>query len=725
MSEKKRKSLWKRLYRFFFPEDEGDEGRRTRFRTGVLVGVFCTLLGSFLVILYDVQHIHGDEYRERANYSAAATETVESVRGDILDSYGRVLVTNAAQYEVTLDTGVMGEGKLDILSRLIALCREERVQWDQSNFHISDTAPWRFTKGEELFTYEDTDEDGNTVLKLTRLGRLSVNRGWIDDPTAEGADGTETNIQARELMAAMCGSFGIDLGTGEGVLPKIDRDTRDLLSVLYELALRESSIVSTQYVFAGGMDISFITKAKERELHGVDIEAAATRHYNTTYAAHILGRTGKIDPDSWESYKEQGYAYDAVVGISGAESAFEEYLRGLSGKREIITSDTGKLIQQTWLEEPEPGGNVALTLDITFQTAVEQALERYMGTLEVGEDAGAAVAVVDMSGGVKALASYPTYNLATYSQDFSQLLEHPGDPLVNKATQGLYAPGSTFKMVTALAGLMEGEITTRSTITCRGSQVFYANDNPRYCHTRSGHGSEDVTEAITHSCNIFFYNMGFQLGIDTLGDYAARFGLGQRTGIEIGDNAGFIAGPDTSKHFEQTWYGGNVLSAAIGQDNNLFTPLQLANYVATMVNGGDLHQVHLLQSVKSSDYSEVLYQYQPQVVSSVDIPEDYLEAVKEGMYGVTQSYALAARFNRLPVKVGAKTGTAQINNNTGTNALFVAFAPYDDPEIALCIVVEEGASGSSLGGLAAEILSYYFQASESLDAVTGENILIR
>ena len=202
MSEKKRKSVWKRLYRFFFPEDEGDEGRRTRFRTGVLVGVFCTLLGSFLVILYDVQHIHGDEYRERANYSAAATETVESVRGDSLDSYGRVLVTNAAQYEVTLDTGVMGEGKLDILSRLIALCREEEVQWDQSNFHISDTAPWRFTKGEELFTYEDTDEDGSTVLKLTRLGRLSVNRGWIDDPTAEGADGTETNIQARELMAA-------------------------------------------------------------------------------------------------------------------------------------------------------------------------------------------------------------------------------------------------------------------------------------------------------------------------------------------------------------------------------------------------------------------------------------------------------------------------------------------------------------------------------------------
>lgn len=718
MNERKRRTLSHRLFRLLAAEEEADEGRRTRRRTGMLVGIFCVLLFVFAGILYDIQLIHGAEYRKRANYSAATTETVESVRGDLLDSYGRVLVTNAAQYEVTLDLDVMGERRNEILLKLVQLCREEGVEWDQSNFHISELAPWYYSKTEELFSYFDTDEAGNTVQKLTRLGRLAVARDWIAEP--DSASTVPPDLSARDLLAAMCGTFRIEPDDAT-----ISRDIRDVLSILYELALRSASIVSTQYIFAQGVDISFITKVKERELYGVMVETAATRQYNTTYAAHILGRTGKINSDSWETYKARGYAYDAVVGVTGAESAFESYLRGTSGKREVITSDTGKVIQQNWLTEPEPGANVALTLDITFQTAVEQAVERYMSTLNVGEEAGAAVAVVDMTGGVKALASYPSFNQATYVQDYTEILNHPGDPLFNKATQELYAPGSTFKMITALAGLMEEVVDTHSSIVCRGRQVFFAGDNPRYCHARSGHGSENMSEAITHSCNIYFYNVGFQLGIDRLGQYASLFGLGQKTGIEIGDAAGFVAGPDTSRHFEQTWYGGNVLSASIGQDNNLFTPLQLANYVATLVNGGKLHQVHLLQSVKSSDHSQVLYTHEPQVINAIDIPDTYLESIKEGMYGVTQSASLASRFNRLPVKVGAKTGTAQINNNTATNALFVAFAPYDDPQIALCIVVEEGASGSSLGGLAAEILGSYFQSSESLDAVTAENELLR
>lgn len=718
------------------PEDRTEsEGRQLRLRSGLLILLFLGVLLVYGHVLYDLQIVNGDSYRTTASYTTAQKETVDSVRGEILDSKGRVLVSNTFGYEVTLDTSVMENDRNEILSKLLILCREEGVEWTDS-LPISDHAPYYFTKSDVytyLLTKTEEDDAGNktetTEQRRTNLGALAVKCKWIDDPLAEEKkEDTVTYLTPQELMVKMCKTFGIELPEAEeGELPEISEEVRQLLGVLYELYLRRREVTYSEYVFAEGVDITFISKVKEQGLSGVNIESVESRQYHTTYAAHVLGRTGKYTSDEmWQKYKELGYSYDAVVGLDGVELAFEEYLHGASGVREIVTSDSGKIISQEWVEEPVPGGNVTLTLDIGLQAVVENALAEHIEALE--ESGGAACAVVDMTGGALALASYPTYDLSTYSQNFNELRDDETKPLTNRATQGLYAPGSTFKLLTATAGLMEGIITPRDTIFCGGRYTFEGWRNfQAFCHKRSGHGTENLVKAIKDSCNVYFYDVGRRVGITKLNEYAEQFGLGQHTGIEIGDEAGKVAGPATSEYYNQTWNDGATVYAAIGQENNQFTPLQIANYIATLVNGGDHYAAHLLKSVKSSDYSEVLYEYEPELLNSIDIPEAYLNAMKEGMYQVTQNAALARYFNDLPVKAGAKTGTAELisgSDQKKTNGVLVVFAPYDDPQIALCIVMEKGASGGSLASIAADILNYYFSSDASLSTVPGENTLL-
>ena len=723
-------------YRQYGPQYEDrteQDARQLRMRSGILIFLFLTVLGAFGWVLYQLQIVNGDSYRERAFYSTAETETVDSVRGEIVDSYGRVLVSNTSSYEVTLDTSVMGEDRNEILSALIQLCLEEGVEW-KDTLPVSTLQPYYFT-GSAVYTTTRTvttaDEDGNEVdetrLRLTNLGKLAVACKWIDNPLAEQPkEDAVTYAMPDTLLASMCKTFGISLPEGE----PIPVETRYLVGVLYELALRTYEVVYTDYVFAREVDISFISKVKERGLVGVNVESVAARQYNTEYAAHVLGRTGEfLSDEMWQKYKALGYSYDAIVGLSGTELAFEQYLHGTSGEREIVTSDSGKIISETWIEEPQPGGNVTLTLDIGLQAVVEEALAGHVETLE--ESAGAACAVVDMTGGVLALASYPTYSLATYSRDYGELSQDPLKPYLNRATNGLYSPGSTFKLLTATAGLMEGIVNPGDTIRCTGVYSYegWRGHNPQCWYYRAygaGHGQENLAKAIKDSCNIYFYDVGRKVGITKLNEYAALFGLGESTGIEIGDKAGYVAGPETSKELGQKWYEGAITAAAIGQENNQFTPLQIANYIATLVNGGNHYAAHLLKSVKSSDYSEVVYEYEPELLGTIDIPEKALEAMKDGMYQVTQNAAIARHFSTLPIKAGAKTGTAQISaTSQETNGLLVVFAPYDDPQIAMCIVMEKGASGGSLASIAADILDYYFSGDTSIDAVETENGLIR
>ena len=695
------------------PEDKAErEFRRLKVRTQLLIAFFCTVLALFAAVLYQTQIVHGDDYLVSVNTHITRTQQVDSVRGEILDTYGRVLVTNEINYNVELDWDALSGDPVAILTCLLEISREEGVEWSDP-LPVSQNAPWSFTT-DTPFRYQTTDSEGEPVTAITALGSLAKELEWLKDVQKDG-------MSASELLGAMCRTFGI---IEEGETP--GREDRELAGVLYGLYLRRYEINYNPYVFARGVDISFITKVKERSLDGVRIVTATTRRYGTHYAAHVLGYTGAITRDSMEHYKELGYPLNATVGQAGVELAFEERLHGVSGARLMELDDDGNIISQQWQNEPEPGENAVLTLDIALQSTVEDILAQYAARQE--EQKPMAAAVVDMTGGVLALASYPGYDMTTFWEDYAELSsDTERRPLFNRATQGTYSPGSTFKMLTALAALDTGTITTTEQVQCTGTYTYYAPSYTPSCWIAPGrHGRENVTQAITDSCNIFFFDVGRRTTIAKLNEYARKFGLGEYTGIELAEEKGWRAGPETSGHFEQQWYDGDTLSAAIGQGNNQFTPLQIANYVATLVNGGNHYQCHLLKEYKSSDYSSVTEVFEPELLDSIEIRPEHLAAIKQGMYNLSKTWSMAPYFDPLPVEVGCKTGTAETAAYAAsTNAIFVCFAPYDNPQVALCLVAEGGDAGGSLAGPAADILAQYFSTDGSLNAVTGENTLLR
>ena len=687
----------------------------------LLLAVILFGLGSSL---YDAQMIHGAEYLARSQNSIAETQTVEAARGDILDRYGRVLVSNRVTYQVALNTDAMEKNRNDILLALIRIARDAGVEWEDT-LPITAQPPVRYTT-DTPFQYPTTDEEGSPTTSLTRLGRLAVKMKWIDDPTADGAQGAPLPT-AEELLEKMRESFQLEL---EGA------DMRAVAGVLYELYYRSMVNSWPPYVFAEGVDIDFISKVKEQGLSGVEIEAATVRTYNTEYAAHLLGRVGAIE--NWDAYKDldldgdgtPDYEMDDTVGKEGAELAFESYLRGTAGVREVERNTSGKVVSEKWTTAPQPGDNVVLTIDIDLQKQVEDILSQAIPQLASEDTEGAACVVMDVNRAeVLASASYPSYHLATYSADLAENSADPLKPFLNRAFQGVYAPGSTFKMVTAVAGLESGIIEPDTEIMDTGVYTYYQDDGPQCWYWRQyrrKHGLVNVSEALEVSCNVFFFDVGRRVGIQGLQEFAAKFGLGEPTGIELYEETGVMAGPEYTQSMGQTWYEGSTLSVAIGQESSQFTPLQLANYIATLVNGGTRYSAHLLKEVKSSDFSQVLYTYEPEVLDSIDIQPENLDAVKAGMLALTTGKGSLARyFQDLPVQVGAKTGSAQVNAETESNAVFVCFAPYDDPQIAISLVVEKGGSGSTLASIAADILRYYFSAEESREETLTENTLIR
>ncbi len=686
-----------------------DEGHRMRVRSTLMVVFFACLLLGFFTILYQLQVVDGEQWRANANYNITQSETVDGVRGEILDRYGRVLVSNTLGYSVELDTSAMGDHTNEILSQLLALCQKEGVEWTDS-LPISKEAPWTYTKEENLFAYRSQGEDGETKIVSTQLGQLAEEYGWVKHAAS-------ANLTAQALLEAMCESFDVEN-------QEMTTQVRQLLGVLYEVALRQKQITYSTYTFATDVSISFITQVKELGLPGVSIVTSTSREYNTNAAAHVLGRVGLISAEEWPTYQGLNYPMNAYVGKDGVELAFESYLHGSSGTRLLETDENGAVISQQWQTEPEPGNHVVLTLDRALQAHTEQLLGDFVSGLS--DPAGAAAVMVDMSGGVLALASYPTYDLSTYSEDYNDLLNDPAKPLLNRATQGVYAPGSIFKMVTAVGGLSEGLITPSSTTYCSGIYTYYPDYHPVcwiYTSTRGNHGTETVSEAIKDSCNIFFYDLGRRLGIDKLDEYATAFGLGQYTGIELPESKGTVAGPAATEAAGGVWYAGKTLSAAIGQDSNQFTPIQLANYVATLVNGGNRYETHLLKEVKSSDYTKVVYEYEPQLKATIDIDPEDLAAVKKGMYDLSQTASMAPYFSKLPVTVGCKTGTAEVTGSDAT-ATFVCFAPFDNPQVALCLVAEKGSAGGNLAALAASMLEQYFSAEDNLGVSNQENTLL-
>ena len=769
--------------------------RRRALAVAVLLALMVAGMGA---TLYDLQINNGADYYEQSQRRVAETQTVESARGQILDRNGQVLVSNRVVYQVTLDTSLMkdedkdavttaGSRRNDTILALIEAARAEGVEWTDS-LPISKTEPFTFTTDTPYYT-TSVDEEGEVVHTLTRLGRLALELGWLEeDPTLDpekaaapapepeepglldrivdfftGGGGEEPAPEPEEegpyeppdaqaLLGAMCRTFGLrgagavdEEETPAGDVPALNlgdldpEDARAVAGVLFELYLRSTGVYqANEYVFAQDVDIDFISRVKEQSLPGVVIEATTVRQYHTPYAAHLLGRVTPIFPEEVEYYTsldEDGdgvpdYSLNDTVGRDGVEQAFESYLRGDPGMRTVERNTEGKIVSETWLEEPEPGGNVVLTLDIGLQGYVEQVLAASVPAIDVEEETGGAACVVlDVdTAEVLTCASYPTYDITRYNADYNQYASDPTMPLLNRALQGLYAPGSTFKMVTAVAGLETGIIEPDTEIEDLGRYTYWSSPQPMcwiYWQRGTTHGWINVSEAIEVSCNYFFYEVGREVGIDVLVDYATRFGLGQYTGIELYEEKGVMASPEFTESLGGTWYEGSVLSVAIGQESSQFTPVQLANYIATLVNGGTRNAVHLLKEVKSGDFSQVEYTYEPQVLGTIEIETENLQAVKAGMLALTTQGSVSQHFRDLPFQAGGKTGSAQVDDQTDANAIFVCFAPYDDPEVALALVVERGGSGSELGAMAADILSYYFSVQETRDEAPQENTLVR
>ena len=697
--------------------DRPESQKLPKHRIVVLVLLIFAVLACYFTVMFNLQIVHGAEYRSQSVSQIVRTTTVEAARGNITDRNGNLIVGNQQTYTLTFDASLLPDDAdtNEAILRLVNLCIENNVAYTD-NVPLSADAPFTYTpyrsstaesnfkryleKTLQPWLEKEIEKHRNELAAAADNPKKTVEADpFLEDPALDPA-----NLTAPQLLEAMRRSFDIDETVS-------DADARKIAAVRWELALRREYATSA-YILAENVDINLITLIKNGDYLGADIGLSSARQYETTAAAHLLGYVSAISKEQYDELKDKGYSLNATVGAAGVEAAFEEYLHGTNGVRISNTNDSGKVTSELYTVEPEPGDTVELTIDLEFQEQVEALLAERVDrmTAEDGIARGAAAVVEQIgTGEILAMASYPTYDLSTFRQDYTELSQDPSSPLLNRATMGLYPPGSTLKPLTAIPALEEGVTTTTEKIRDTGKWTYPGDSKSYfYCWKRTGHGLQNITQAITNSCNYFIGEMGYRLGMEKLREYLTAFGLGEKTGIEIGDYAGTL--PENPEGQNQAPW------AAFGQSNQLYTPLQLANYVATLAGGGERYTPHLLKSVRSYDNSELVYSSsEMEPVETIDIDSKNLEAVLKGMLGYTQPGGqVYSYFKDCVVTAGAKTGTAQLGGKKENNGVFVAFAPYDDPEIAV-----------ALAETAVGILNAYFSKDEIATTIIGENELLR
>ena len=725
-----------------------DEKRFHR-RANFLIGAYVLCLALFTGILYNAQIVNGSEYLARSTIQVTTTKTVETSRGIITDRNGKILVSNREIYTVSFDPDLVPDQDGEThqaavaraLLRILTLFQEHGVAWGDS-LPIGDAEPYGYAFAgatgaqRAWFSHYLADRKWSSTELTASSSSPLMSQTLLDKLKLTGS----TALTAPHLLELMRADFGVPTDFSR-------QEARLVLGVLYELRLRKltANAVTVPYVFAEDLSVELISILNDGAFEGVVIGSKAVRQYNTDYAAHILGRVGKFESREerdgfnaeWNAAREAGedttglpyYRLDDQVGKDGVELAFEQYLRGRDGTRLITTNQEGKITSEIYSIQPEPGGTVALTLDIDFQAQVEEILARSVQAmdqedLEDGEEPvnrGAAAAVVSVANSeILALATYPTYSQRTYAQDYALLSQDPRHPYVNRAISSAYAPGSTFKPLTAVAALESGVITPTTIINATGSWTYPGDPNSYancwlYNSSRGRHGRINVSQAITVSCNYFFAQMGYSLGLDRLNAYCRAFGLGESTGIEIYERTGTL--PENKPGEDQSPWAG------FGQSSQLFTPLQLANYVATLVRGGVRYNAHLLKDISAYDGSSVLYTAQPEVLSQQEIQPDNLAAVKKGMGDLATTGSVGQQFANCIVTAGAKTGSAQ-TGEVMANGVFVCFAPFEEPEVAVAVVIEKGKAGAALASTAVEILNAYFAPSDIGAMMAPEGALL-
>lgn len=713
------------------------------------------LLVLYFGVLFKLQIVEGAKYSEESANSITSEEVVAATRGNIVDRYGRPLVSSRECHNIVINTEELFEQEdynADIL-RLIETV-EEYGQDYNDDLPITMSSPFEFT---EMTAIQKTILEGylkNAAVYQTKLAMASglaeysvdENGEKILDENGDPIILVDDEITAVELMAFFRARYDIDSGYD-------NEQTRKIAGMRYAINSRYI-VASSEYIFVEDASLALITKLLESDFPGVEVKTSYVCEYKTTGAAHILGYTGLMTAEEYTKYKTKGYSMDAKVGKEGAEVAFEEYLHGVDGKVRITKTADGAVVRKEYIEEPIPGNNVYLTIDIMLQEAVERILDsgiqRIMedraklneeavrdGKLDeiLGEITGAGMVMMDVKTGEPlAIASWPTFDLATLMDNYAEIAADEGKPLFNRALSGTYAPGSTFKPVTAIACLNEPDtgVTVNTTIEDEGVYREFADQGYAPKCWAYGvqplHGSVNVSGAIAVSCNYFFYSIGRFLGIDLLADYAKRFGLGVSTGIELPESVGVMSTQEYKLQLTgASWYIGDTIQASIGQSYNLFTPLQMATYISTVANSGERHTASILKRVTTYDNAETLYTREPVVLSRVESAEENYEAVRYGMYLVsTQKDGSAVdTFGDYHIPVASKTGTAQIGEGKTNNGIFVCFAPYDDPEVAVAIMVEHGKSGATIAFMAREALDAYFSIKETSETVESEMTLLQ
>ena len=686
--------------------------RLTQLRSRILLLIFLCLLGFYALRLYDLQIIETGGVIDNTTTYTTWTR-VKAARGEILDRNGNVLVGNRASYDLVMNHFVLTSSATPNQSiyELVKLCQELDIEYTD-HFPITTERPFTYTLDQYNASWQGYFQ------------KFLANRGDLD-----------SDISAPLLIDMLRKSYQIPDEWS-------DEDARLVLGIRYELTLRNLTTLSN-YVFISDASEEDLAVILELNTPGMNVEASTVREYYTHYAAHILGYVGAMDAKQWATYKELGYSMDAVVGQAGFELAFEDYLHATDGVRVDEVAADGTVIRSYYRQEPIAGNNVEVTIDINLQMVAEQALEaqilalRNSGNSDGHDAQGASVVVMEPSSGeVLVCASYPTYDPATLRENYSQIIEEDYDPLYNRALQGEYPPGSTYKMAMVVAAINAGRITSQDKILDEGVFDEYEDFAPECLHYSSGlgtHGLINASESLCVSCNYFYYVLGNDLSANTVDKTAKALGLGEPTGIELPEATGHRVNEETKKLLytgsNQKLTAGDRILGAIGQSDNKFTPMQLCVYTSTLANKGVRMRATFLNQVVSSDYRNRLYVNEPEIVSTLTVSEDCFLAYNKGMqmvasYYTPQIYGTAiGTFRHYPISVACKTGTAQHGITTASDhGAFVCYAPADSqPKIAIAIYGERAGYGSSMAVVAKEILDAFFAVGDLSEVPTYEN----
>ena len=661
----------------------------------LLIAVACVIMGLYVMRLIFLQLVNGDDFKAKATNTTDYNFTVTAARGDIVDSAGRRIATTATSYNVVLNKLLMGDRDLDaMLQQIVELLRENGESWNDTLLIGQPDAAGR---------YAFTDDD-SSASDQKQLADMKETLGLQQYATAN--DVMEMLVEKNELQG-----FPLEW-------------QRVLAGIHYEMDRQAFSNVNN-FVMAENVSAATVATIKEHSLQlpGVEIVETSARSYDQSdIIPAVLGRVGKITAEKWKvtdsngqvtyPLREKGYNMNDVLGISGLESVYEDELRGKDGVETITRNSDGVIVDTRLTTVPEPGHTVQLTIDSNFQRAVDKALaenidmiNRVYNTGTMKAAAGTVVVLDVKDGSVMAASNYPSYDQNLYASNYSEYSSDPSLPLFNRALQGLYTPGSTFKPAVAVAALDSGLINQYSTVYCNGVYNYFKDYHPR-C-TRHGHsGNIDVITAIKWSCNIFFYDVGRRLTSDVYDAYAYKLGLGQRTGVEVGEALGRLTTKNDSNYIASL-----DVQAAIGQGNTVVTPIQLATYAATLANNGTRYRTHFVKAILDTNTGEVLSETKPEVMDVIEGTGNTFELVRQGMKQVPST--ISGKISSYPVPIACKTGTPQRSETYAPgkhylNAVMVAYLPADDPQIAIGITIEYGGYGARIGDLVVDIANAYF-----------------